>query len=485
MQTRTLLATLILAGGCRSAAPPPPPVGHIYTVVELSADVARMESAIREGHAALHKYRTKDQVDSIFRGLREYASEPRSALELWQATSRAVAELRDDHTTVLPNAAIFEALYRKPGSILPLRIGVIDSTVFVARNYLGPAGPEDGSQITAINGEPATTFLTRCAAYVSTDGNVSTRAVRKIERDLDLTCAPVLGLRPTVELTTRTSSGETQQYTISTVSWRDRLAKIVARDANDTVTLKRAELTFRAESTVAILTIRSFSKDGGFNVEKFIDDAFRRIAAAGTRAIVIDVRGNTGGRDTFAAHLYAKIATDTFTYYADRVLNKRRFQFLKSTDDWTLNYAALFIPMQKRGDGRYHLRMAMDKPKRPDANAFKGPVLMLVDGSTISTPSELASLFKAKDRGVIVGEESGSAFAGGTGAVVSVVLPNTGLILNVPIMSATMAPGVARGDDPRRGVMPHVIVKPTIADRLARRDVMLDSAIARVVARVQ
>jgi C-terminal processing protease CtpA/Prc len=441
-----------------------------------------MEGAMREGHAALTRYRTQKEVDSLFRALREYASEPRTAFDLWRVTSRTVAALRDDHATVLPNAAIFEAIYRTPGRILPLRLGVIDSTVFVLRNYVGPTGPAEGSLISTINGEPASTFLTRCAEYVPTDGDVGTRAIRKIERDIDLTCGPMFGLLATTELTTRTPAGLVERHTVATVRWRERLARIVARDARDTVAGKRAELTFRADSTVAILTIRSFSKDGDFNVEHFIDDAFRRLASARSRAIVIDVRGNTGGRDTFAAHLYAKIATDTFTYYADRVLNKRRFHFIRSTDDWTLNYAALFIPMEKRADGKYHLRMAMDKPKRPDANAFKGPVVMLVDGNTISTPSELASLFKAKGRGVIVGEESGSAFGGGSGAAVSVVLPNTGLVLNVPIMSATMAPGVARVDDVRRGVMPHLVVKPTIADRLAGRDVMLDSAVARAAA---
>jgi C-terminal processing protease CtpA/Prc len=470
-----------LLSACRSA-PPARPVNHLYSASELTADVTRMERAIREGHAALLKYRSGAEVDSIFRALLADASKAMTADDLWRRASRAVAGLRDNHTTVLPNAAVFEAVYRQPGQILPIRFAVIDSAVYVVRNYAGAAGPAEGSEVTAIDGRPVAEFLADCASYVSTDGDVRLRAVRKIERDFDLTCGLALGLAGTVELRTRSDSGGVGRFKIGTMSWRERRTKAVARDPRDTLSPPRAELSFRGDSSVAILTIRSFSKDDSFNVERFIDDSFRRITMARTRALVIDLRGNTGGRDTFAARLFTKFAADTFTYYADRALNKRRFQFIRSTDDWMLNYVAWFVPMQKRADGRYHLRMAMDKPMRPAAQAFRGPVVLLIDGSTISTPSELGSLFKAKGRGLIVGEESGSAFGGGTGAAVSVVLPNTGLILNVPIMSATMVPGVARGDDVRRGVIPDVIVRPTIADILAGRDVMLDTAVARAAA---
>ena len=186
-----------------------------------------------------------------------------------------------------------------------------------------------------------------------------------------------------------------------------------------------------------MLGIRSFSKDDDFDPERFIEDAIRRIERARSRALIIDLRGNTGGKDSYAAHLFARIASDSFTYYARRALNKRHFQLLKGSDDWTLNYMTYFLPIARQPDGRYLMRMELDRPMRPKG-ALHLPVFLLLDGNSVSTSSEFGSVFKGRGRGTILGEESGSAVVGTTGATVSVVLPNTRLVLVLPLVAETI-----------------------------------------------
>src|SRR5690349_1683746 len=99
MRVMTALMVPAIVSACRPAAPARP-IGYVYAATELTTDVVRLERAIREGHAALFKYRSAADVDSIFHALRTDATHPMTAVDFWRATSRAVAGLRDNHTSV-------------------------------------------------------------------------------------------------------------------------------------------------------------------------------------------------------------------------------------------------------------------------------------------------------------------------------------------------------------------------------------------------
>ena len=477
MRSLSLVIIAAAVAGCSGDTTPVRSATELFSPAELQGDVARMRAVLFEGHPALHKYRSPAQVDSLFNALADSAGRPMSAVEFWKLASIAVAGLRDDHTSVVPNDSIFKALYRDPGAALPMRLAVIDGRLHIIRNYLADGARLDGSEILEVNGTPATEFLAQCRDIVPTDGDVALRAVRKIERDFDLTCGLLNGMPSEYRLVVRTPSGESLPVTIPTMPWRQRRTLVRARAPEDTVVPPPGKLEFAHDSMVAILAIRTFDDSDEFDPGDFIDKSFDRIGDSPARSLIIDLRGNTGGADRPAAKLFAHIARDTFTYYTRREVNRKRFDLLVGTDDWTLNYLFLVIPKRKLPDGRYVLRMGMDKPMRPHGSAFKGPVHLLLDGNSVSTSSELGSVFRARDRGTIIGEESGSALTGGTGATVSVVLPNTQLILNLPLMTAYIAPRKGSTALPRRGVLPDVSVSPTLADLLARKDPALDSAL--------
>jgi hypothetical protein len=59
------------------------------------------------------------------------------------------------------------------------------------------------------------------------------------------------------------------------VRWRDRRARIVARAPEDTLVPEPGQLSFAADSAIAILTVRSFAKQDDFDPKRFIDRAFR------------------------------------------------------------------------------------------------------------------------------------------------------------------------------------------------------------------
>src|SRR5512141_2787632 len=94
---------LAALAGCSHHAPPARAALATFSPVELRADAARLRSVLLEGHPSLRKYRSAAEVDSILRALDDSTREPRTAIDFWRLTSIAVAGIRDDHTSIVPN----------------------------------------------------------------------------------------------------------------------------------------------------------------------------------------------------------------------------------------------------------------------------------------------------------------------------------------------------------------------------------------------
>ncbi len=77
------------------------------------------------------------------------------------------------------------------------------------------------------------------------------------------------------------------------------------------------ELSFRGPT--AVLTVRQFGDEPDKarpRYPDFLKDAFRALAEKKTANLVIDLRGNGGGRDEYAKLLFAHVMDRPFMYYA-------------------------------------------------------------------------------------------------------------------------------------------------------------------------
>lgn len=86
-------------------------------------------------------------------------------------------------------------------------------------------------------------------------------------------------------------------------------------------------------------------------------------------------------------------------------------------------------------------------------------------------------------RVTFVGEEAGGAYLGNTsGFEAEVVLPNSGLVLYLPLVGYYLA--ATEDVDPRHGVVPDYPVAPTIEDLIAGRDPVWEKGFALALSRV-
>jgi len=169
-----------------------------------------------------------------------------------------------------------------------------------------------------------------------------------------------------------------------------------------------------------------------------------------------------------------------FKYYDDLVLNALDFSFLKYTK------MAKPIPadrVERRPNGKYslvtHPNWGEQQPSQP---TFAGTVLILINGGSFSTTSEFLSQAHFHKRATFIGEESGGGYYGNSsGAMPAVTLPNTKVLVRVPLVTYYMA--VSGYKDANRGIIPDHAVRYSIEELLAGTDKEL--AVALDLARKQ
>jgi len=342
--------------------------------------------------------------------------------EYYRVLTRFYALLQDGHSKVYA-PGMLNGKYGR----LPLRTRLIEGHLLV----IGAGDPEldgirPGDEIVSINGEPALHWAERnIAPYVS----ASTPQDRDVRTyDYGLFLAPI-GTQ--FALVTQKHSG-TQNKHFFTV-------------AGDT---PHRQLEFELKllpGNIAYVALNGF---GDETAAKEWDSHWAEIAKAS--ALILDLRENGGGNDSFGFHILAAL------------VDKPTPELLCLSTRWIATpYASNMgeVPL------RYPLEFIDPDPERH----YSGPVAMLISPRTFSAAEDTAIAFVQSHRGKVLGEPTG----GSTGMPLSFKLPGGGKA-HVCTEHDSFADG---REFIGVGVLPDIPVAVTRDDIIAGRDPVLETAI--------
>jgi C-terminal processing protease CtpA/Prc len=214
---------------------------------------------------------------------------------------------------------------------------------------------------------------------------------------------------------------------------------------------------------------------------------FSILDANKTKTLIIDIRHNGGGEETLGTLLLSYLAKEPFRYYKAVLANGPDFDFFRYAEgheerDALPRYVApLKVALSESLPGKptapYELvnrpNLGLQQPSKPH---FDGQVLILIDGGSFSTSAEFAAVCHSLRRATFIGEESSGAYYGDdSGITPTLVLPNTKLRIDVPLIAYYMAVDGRRNQN--RGVLPDCFVKYTIQDELEGRDKGMELAL--------
>lgn len=485
-----LVALSGLLAGCFNSRPQPvfpfTPLTQTYSVAQLQADFRLMRRALEEAHPGLYRYHPRDSVSRWFDGAFAQLNKPMTELQFRRVIEPVVDRIGCGHTDLYASKPFTAYRKKHPLRPFPVDVAVLNDRLYVRENRSADSTIQRGSEILAIDGQPAKTLLNKFYQYISSDGyNQTFKAYVLNTGSFGSYYALVCGLDSTARrLTIRDTTGTTR-----TLTFRPRPDKVPRLDSLDKRNVpasrprkkpkpdkapdeQRQFFISTRDSSVAIMKVSSFS---GFGQRLFFRQSFEAIAAnKPINTLVIDLRGNLGGNSATSVRLASYLIDKPFQAYTQvdapvRNISFNRYLGWKFWRFWIRNFFTHRTP-----EGTYRRTGTTNLINPIRRNAFRGRVFLLINGGTFSAASIFASLVRqnSADRVTVIGRETGGG-AYGCNAFTSpyMTLPETGVQLRLPLYKIVLA---IPGQDQGHGVMPDVPVAYNVPAVLSGQDLDLD-----------
>ena len=454
--------------------------GPDITTVEAVADFQVLKRAIEEMHGGLNRYNSEEQVDRLFAAGLAEANSVRSRREFIGLVSGLLASLGDGHLRLQYDEQT-EAILAE-AHLFPFGVAIEDGSLRVVWNdSVGGSDVMPGDEIVSVNGRSAAGLIAFMQEKLPGDGAIQTRRRLMLGRDFAELYWMFVDTTDRFEVTARNRNGVSFDVVVRGVTRMDRPENRAANSVNSTMRMGTGRMagsdedisvSFLAEDQIAYLQVRAFQ---GTGFPSRLADAIQSVHDRDSPALILDLRGNSGGADEYGALLVSQFMDRSFRYF-DRIELRT---IAPSFADWPPErYTALRDYTELHDDGWYRLTseahdgiVAQDPADRP----YLKPLFVLIDGWVFSTAADVAAQLRHQQRAVFIGEESGGGFAGNTsGLVVPLQLPNSGIRVRIPLLNYWNAVEFGQDD---RGVLPDFPVGSSVRDRMAGKDRPLDRAI--------
>jgi hypothetical protein len=489
MASILISAALVAHGRAAAERGGPSDTTKELTVGQAQEDFDLMRHALEEAHPGLYRYSTKAEMDHEFDTQRAKLLRPMIKPQFEVVVAQTLASIRCGHTRMHWDPEMEAAMRMSPA--FPLRV-VFEGTrpVVLLNQTADDRTIQPGMELVSINGRPVADLVRLFWEVNYADGDIETAKRHDIAQDFAKDYWWLVGQPAYFTVTAKDpESGKTVESRLSGVTEADRKAN--RNPVNDALlaglakvrgeSYEKLSLRFLKDPDVAEIRIPSFTGD---QFPQWIEETFRTLHEKGTKTLIIDLRSNGGGEDTYGVLLVSYLADKPFRY-AERVTIKTITWSFQEHWDMRVNAEQLARVRQfltPNPDGGYfvgpELQDALGE-KKPAKFAFAGNTFVLIDGATFSTAADFCAVTHHLKRATFIGEETAGAYYGNnSGTEPTVTLPNSGVRFGLPTGSSWNAVSGYAGK--RRGTIPdHVAVTKT-GDLLRGVDTQLELAVKLV-----
>jgi hypothetical protein len=300
------------------------------------------------------------------------------------------------------------------GKILPLNVTIRDGAMLLddwadADGKLAP-----GSEIVSIGGAPVAELYRQLRSIVSADTERLLQA--QVEQALPIYLYLLVGPVERIRVETRAPDGRTAVTEVAAVDFATmkafRPSEPVSKPALDPSKREYRvigdRVAYLRPGPFANIKEEATSGDDydPAPFEKFLTEAFDRFAAAQASDLIIDLRGNPGGDNSFSDLMIARIANRPFRFAS-------RFQ-VKASAANKAHYAkqkierGSLMELMAASENRaanatiYTVDLPLVQPR--SSNRFDGRVWALIDRHSYSNAAVVAAMIQDYGFGTLLGE---------------------------------------------------------------------------------
>lgn len=445
-----------------------------YSVKELREDFDVLKTTLLEAHGNLYAHVTPKNLEKSAQLVKACLDRPMTELEFFQVLSPLVAAVRCGHTHIQPSRECSLYLANK-NHYLNLSLRMIDHRIYFTDEKFRGIGISPGSEILAINGCEIGTVINSILARLSSDGDIQTQKIIKLEKNF------ILQLRRSI------GRGEGLVFHIQSP---DKYIRVINLDALENYGYRKKPPETVSDETdplvdfqiltrprAAVLAMKTFYthalKKEGIRYKAYFRNLFHLLNEQKINNLIIDIRGNAGGSVYLGAELFSYFAETPFTFFKEYRLSSKLFLTYSRYIKRDIFVTFKWLVTQKKNGWRSYPWHSLLKPKKPKRQYhYKGQVFILTDGATFSAASMFAAFVNSRKKAIFIGEETGGSYCGNGISPIHLTLPNTGIRVQIPLGFAIL--NVNPDTVCSRGIIPDYTIKPKLQDILSETDPALD-----------
>ncbi len=449
-----------------------------FSSEELKSDLEYMYLTLQKTHYNLFINTTEKEYQVEYDNLSNSLNDSLNILDVYRKFQPFVSLSGLGHCSLeFPFNRVYGLHYQNGGKLFPLNIRIDNSKAFITGNYSGNDSIEIGAELISINNIDIKDILIDVYSYLSGEDEYYKNTL------LDMVSFPrmlwILQETPKeYSINVRNSEGVENSFTIKSVlasEFESAFSKEKEMFDNDRIFQVIDNIAYikpgpfinaEGEGDGNTSDVNTFENSEFVN---FIDSTFSKIAKEGYDKLIIDLRNNGGGSNTFSDEMIAYIADKPFKFCSRFEVKTSQItkDFWEQVNDSSVSELKEQILSHKNGD-TFVSKIPNQEPKA-DSLRFKGKVYVLINRYTYSQATITAAMIQDYSFGTLIGEKTAD-IPTTYGSVHQFELPNTKIAVTYP-KAFMVRPS---GDIEFKGTEPDIIVKPNI---FSDKDEILDYAI--------
>jgi C-terminal processing protease CtpA/Prc len=450
---------------------------------QAALDVKILKRALSELHPALTKYRTQAEIDAAFSRFEARGNAARNSADMYLAATELAAAIRCGHTwtNVLNQEGGSKAALLENADKLPFTM------VLVANRWLVLASADPavnaGDEILSVNGMNAGAMVAALMPYLRADGSSDGKRLQQLNHNrgdysqMDIVwplLSPPQDGRYALEI--RNPAGKRTAVAVEATT----LARREKALADQGIRPPSEQWTFRIDGDTAIMTLPTFAFwNSDFDWAAFIDSAFAELDAGKVPHLVIDIRANEGGDGAIGGKILEHLITKPLQFASDQstsAYERVPYIIAKYLNTWDYGFFDRTGKVEKISEGtaagKYRFMPNSNRLQTivPVSGPYQGKTFILIGAENSSATFQFAKLVKESGAATLIGQDTGGNQRGLNGGQLAwVVLPNSGVSVDIPLLASTYA-----SSTPDASITPDITVKPSFEARAAGRDLEME-----------
>jgi len=463
----------------------------------MEKDLAVFKEIRRSANSGLYKYRTKQQIDSIYKWAEKEIQNRFTYIEFYNLISNLTDFEGSLHNnTSLPGKYLKSIGTEGPG-YFPYPIKYIEDKWRI--NYEDGELPL-GAEITEINDTPISEVIKNLYKYYTTDGVNTTGKRIGINAAFSRYYRYHYGLKEDFKISFKVPNSDTEetvkikgvQYVDYREKFRNRHSQPFDKLQYKSIPENERYAYERIDENTGLLTLNNFGmgneeSEEHLEYKAWLDSIFIAINDSELENLIVDIRNNGGGDDPNDVLTYSYLTKREFQESKQVWISFNKVPLLRYYDSpfprflRPLGVGKFNRRFQKRfpneRDGKFYISETSSelRIRKPKENAFTGNIYLLIGPRVASAGSLFAALLNGNENTTSIGEETMGGYYGHNGHTpFGYVLPKSKIVTEFSIDNIEQDVPEKSNQFYNRGIIPDYEVPQTFEDFFDNKDTQME-----------